>query len=92
MEIEISEIYVRPGTDVMKTTMIELHEKGLFCDIRLNVGGTVFATHKPILYLNSPVLRNMLTLETADKYKDVLELKGVDPEFFKLILPYMYSE
>jgi len=89
--MEISEIYVRPGTDVMKTTMIELHEKGLFCDIRLNVGGTVFATHKPILYLNSPVLRNMLISETTDKYKEEIHLKDVDPGDFQLILRYMYT-
>jgi len=68
-----------------------LFDKKLFSDLALKVGDEIFSVHRSIMFLVSPYFQNMLTMETADKYKDVIELKDIDILGFKLVLNYIYS-
>ena len=88
----MEEVYKRSDAHGLQKTMRELYDEGLFTDIKLNVGGVIFKAHKPVLYSNSPMLKSMLTKETADKYKEEIELKGLDPHYFGEVLLYMYTE
>ena len=88
----MGEIFTKPDVHSLQKSMKELFDNNIFTDIKLNVGGTIFSVHKCVLYCNSPMLKNMLTSETADKYKEEIELKELDVDNFRLVLHYMYTE
>ena len=89
---KMEETFKKPDVHSLQKSMKDLYDQGLFTDIKINVGGVIFSAHKPVLYSNSTTLKNMLTNETADKYKEEIELKGLDVEYFKPVLHYMYTE
>ena len=81
-------IFRKPGID---TSLQKIKLNGVPYDIKILVGGITFTAHKIILCSNSLVLRNILTQDTDDKYKEEIELKWVDPLYFAIILLYMYE-
>ena len=85
-------IFTKSKENGLLSTMQTLYDSNQFTDIELKVGEETFKVHKPVIYHSSPMLRGLLTSETADKYKDLIELKRVDGEYFKPVVKYMYSE
>jgi len=83
--------FSKPDNGSFLATMKELFDRSEFTDIKLNVEGTIFAVHKPILYHYSPMLKGMLTDETRDEYEETIVLKDVELKYFKEILKYMYT-
>ena len=84
--------YKKPCENSLLLAMKEMLDEELFTDCKLEVEGNIFSVHKPVLYCNSPMLKKLLTSETRDKYKEVIKLEGLDVEYFKLVLKYMYTE
>jgi len=83
--------FVKNEAEGLLSTMKKLYDSNEFTDVKLKVGDALFPVHKAVLYHSSLMLRKLLTSETADKYKDVIELKGVELEHLKEILRYMYT-
>jgi len=83
--------FVKNEDESLLSTMKKLYDSNEFNDVKLKVGDTLFPAHKAVLYHSSLMLRKLLTSETADKDKEVIEVKGVELEYFKELLLYMYT-
>ncbi|XP_066253061.1 actin-binding protein IPP [Euwallacea similis] len=62
-----------------------------FCDVEIKLGNKVFNAHRAILAASSPYFHAMFTGELCEKDQKCIELHGVHPSTFQIILDFMYS-
>ncbi|XP_065207899.1 uncharacterized protein LOC135836788 [Planococcus citri] len=67
-----------------------LFENPKYSDFVFVVDGQEFHVHKAIVALWSPIFEAVFNNNTTEK-KDLLEIKGVDPNVFKEVLRFMYT-
>ena len=88
----VSELYVNPDGSFLMKTMQQMKDDKILTDIVLKVAGKLYPAHKLVICANSPMLRNMFTVDTNDKFKAEIELQDLHEEGFKLVFNYMYIQ
>ncbi|KAF7280404.1 hypothetical protein GWI33_006096 [Rhynchophorus ferrugineus] len=68
-----------------------LRQDKRFCDVDIKIGNKIFSVHRAILAASSPYFHAMFTGDLCEKNKHCVELHGVHPNTFELILEFMYS-
>ena len=69
----------------------ELWAEKEFCDIVIEVDGSMFDAHRLILAGRSPYFRAMFCSEFQEKGKSKINLQGVTAKGVKVVLDYIYS-
>jgi hypothetical protein len=60
------------------------------CDIKLKVGTANFKAHRDVLAEASDYFAAMFSHDMVEKEKDVIEIQGISPGGFTVILDYFY--
>ncbi|XP_060530091.1 actin-binding protein IPP [Cylas formicarius] len=68
-----------------------LRRENRFCDIDIKIGTKIFRAHKAILSASSSYFHAMFTGELCEKNKKCVELHGINPHIFDVLLNFMYS-
>ncbi|CAD6264775.1 unnamed protein product [Miscanthus lutarioriparius] len=61
-------------------------------DVSFSVGGEAFCAHRAILAARSPVFKAQLFGSMADAQTDSITLHDVQPEVFRILLRFMYTD
>ncbi|XP_066351744.1 BTB/POZ and MATH domain-containing protein 1-like [Miscanthus floridulus] len=61
-------------------------------DVSFSVGGETFCVHRAILTARSPVFKAQLFGSMADAQTDSITLHDVQPEVFRILLRFMYTD
>ena len=69
----------------------ELWKDGILCDTELLVGDQAFQVHRSFLAAGSPFFRVMFTTDFKEQQQSQVELKGISPESFDLLLNFAYT-
>jgi len=68
--------------------MLQLLESGNYADTVFDIDGTKFSVHRNILCQRAPVLAE----STEEAGSSEIPLSGVDPDMFKLLLRFIYTD
>ena len=90
--MENIDVYTNPDGRFLGKVMSEMKNSRELTDIILKVDGDLYYAHKVVLSANSKYFRNLFLCETDDKYKEEIELHGVQGDGFKKVFQYMYSQ
>lgn len=69
----------------------ELRKSQQLSDVIICCGGVKFPAHKVVLAANCPYLKAMFTNGMKESTSNEIELKGVSPTTFGLVMDFMYS-
>ncbi|KAM8930522.1 actin-binding protein IPP [Pelodytes ibericus] len=62
-----------------------------FCDLQIRIQERVYWVHKLVLAASSPYFAALLTGGLKESLKDVVEIQGVEPGSFELLLDFIYT-
>lgn len=69
----------------------DFRNEGLFCDVTISVGGTLFSAHRNVLAANSPYFNALLSNEMKETLDNTIKLDELSAKVMRSILDYMYS-
>ncbi|XP_065218141.1 kelch-like protein 17 [Planococcus citri] len=72
-------------------TMNEFREQNLFCDVTLDINGTLFPCHRLILMGSSPYFKAMLNGNFKEASSKVIPIQDIDTEIMEIILHAIYT-
>lgn len=70
---------------------VSMYQDDLFKDIKFVIGEESIMAHKSVLALHSKVFRSMLTLDTKERNKGIIEIRDTDVATFKAFIEYLYT-
>ncbi|XP_065218085.1 kelch-like protein 40 [Planococcus citri] len=87
----IQEIELDVHQSTVFKTMNEFREQNLFCDVTLDIEGTLFPCHRLILMASSPYFKAMLNGNFREGSCKVVPIQDIDPEIMDIILHAIYT-
>ena len=68
-----------------------LRAENQFCDVELRIGKSSFHGHRTVLAACSPYFQGMFAGGMREVYQDAIDILGIEPHIFKLLLDFMYT-
>lgn len=80
-------------SNILLLKCAQFREEGLFTDVQLKIGKTVFSAHRMVLAAYSSYFYAMFTNGMKESSQEVIELKGesISPDSFKIVMDSIYS-
>ncbi|XP_065218430.1 kelch repeat and BTB domain-containing protein 12-like [Planococcus citri] len=72
-------------------TMDEYRKKNLFCDVTLDIGGTLFPCHRLILTISSTYFQAMFNGNFKESSLKTIPIQGINAEVMEILLSAIYS-
>lgn len=69
-----------------------IYQDDSFKDVKFLIGDQIIMAHKSVLAFHSEVFRSMLTLDTEERKKGVIQIKDCNAPAFKAFIKYLYTE
>ena len=73
------------------STLYQLRQDSLFCDIKLQVGDDTFTAHRIVLMAGSAYFHAMFASDMAEHSKEIVTIGGVTPKIFQALLDFIYT-
>lgn len=71
--------------------LLSLYQRGLQCDITIQVSEQLFSCHRAVLCARSQYFRAMLSGSWMESSRQVITLQGLGPEEMEILLQFMYG-
>ena len=80
-------------SNVLLSRCAQFREDGLFTDVQLKIGKTVFSAHRMVLAAYSSYFHAMFTNGMKESNQEVIELKdeSISPDLLKIIMDSIYT-
>ncbi|XP_065217203.1 kelch-like protein 3 [Planococcus citri] len=72
-------------------TMNDYRKQNLFCDVTLDINGTLFPCHRLVLTIMSPYFRTMFNGNFKEGSSKVVPMQDIDAEIMEIILHAIYT-
>lgn len=73
------------------SSLSEMRQKGLLCDVTIRVAGTDISAHRNVLAATSPYFRAMFTSDFSEARMEIVPIFDVDPSSVVSIVDYCYT-
>lgn len=79
------------GAEAACQRLLQLRDRGKYCDVTLQVGDQLFKAHRSILAAASPVFEALLFGKMREATENVVTIQCTDAVVFKKLVDYCYS-
>ncbi|KAG8437047.1 hypothetical protein GDO86_007939 [Hymenochirus boettgeri] len=76
---------------IILSQMNQMRHQLEFCDVQIQIGDKIFKVHKLVLAASSPYFAALLAGGMKESLNDVVQIQGVDPNSFQLLLDFVYT-